>query len=78
MGTRGGMAVRHSFPADGEYKFSVQNLGVGKFIPGEKLAFLIDNETFELRDYVGVGLTSNNASDNDGSIDVTVPDASLM
>ena len=37
FGTRGGMAVRHSFPADGEYKFSVQNFGLGKFIPGEKL-----------------------------------------
>ena len=45
FGTRGGMVVRHSFPADGEYKFSVQNFGVGKFIPGEKLMFLIDNET---------------------------------
>ena len=44
FGTRGGMAVRHSFPSDGEYKFSVQNFGLGKFIPGEKLEFLIDNE----------------------------------
>jgi hypothetical protein len=44
FGTRGGMAVRHTFAADGEYKFSVQNLGIGKFIPGEKLEFLIDNE----------------------------------
>ena len=52
------MAVRHSFPADGEYKFSVQNFGLGKFIPGEKLEFLIDNEVVEMRDYVGVGLTA--------------------
>src|SRR5580693_4939074 len=37
LGTRGGMAVHYSFPSDGEYKFSVQNLGIGKFIPGEKL-----------------------------------------
>ena len=73
FGTRGGMAVRHSFPSDGEYKFSVQNFGLGKFIPGEKLEFLIDNELVEMRDYAGVGLTSANASDNDGSIDVTVP-----
>jgi len=73
FGTRGGMAVRHSFPADGEYKFSVQNFGLGKFIPGERLEFLIDNETVELRDYVGVGLTAANAADHDGSIDVTVP-----
>jgi mono/diheme cytochrome c family protein len=73
FGTRGGMAVRHSFPSDGEYKFSVQNFGLGKFTPGEKLEFLIDNEPVEIRDYVGVGLSSNNSSDNDGSIDVTIP-----
>ena len=73
FGTRGGMAVRHSFPSDGEYKFSAQNFGLGKFIPGEQLEFLIDNETVEIRDYAGVGLSSNNSSDNDGSIDVTVP-----
>jgi hypothetical protein len=73
FGTRGGMAVRHSFPADGEYKFSVQNFGLGKFIPGEQLEFLIDNETVAIRDYTGVGLTAANSSSNDGSIDVTVP-----
>ena len=73
FGTRGGMAVRHSFPSDGEYKFSVTNFGLGKFTPGEKLEFLIDNEAVALRDYVGVGLSSNNSSDNDGSIDITVP-----
>ena len=73
FGTRGGMAVRHSFPADGEYKFSVQNFGLGKFIPGEKLEFLIDNETVAMKDYIGVGLVAANAADHDGSIDVTVP-----
>ncbi len=67
------MAVRHSFPSDGEYKFSVQNFGLGRFIPGEKLEFLIDNETVEIRDYTGVGLTAANAADHDGSIDVTIP-----
>ena len=56
FGTRGGMAVRHTFPSDGEYRFSVQNLGIGKFIPGEKLVFLIDNQMVETRDYKGVGL----------------------
>jgi hypothetical protein len=73
FGTRGGVAVRHIFPADGEYKFSVQNFGLGKFIPGERLEFLIDDETVEIRDYTGVGLTAANAADHDGSIDVTVP-----
>ena len=73
FGTRGGMAVRHTFAADGEYKFSVQNLGIGKFIPGEKLEFLIDNELVATRDYAGVGLSANNSSDRDGSIDLSLP-----
>src|SRR5262249_28040921 len=37
FGTRGGMLVHHNFPADGEYKFSIQNFGIGSFIPGEQL-----------------------------------------
>ncbi len=72
FGTRGGMAVRHTFPSDGEYKFSVQNLGIGRFIPGEKLEFLIDNELVAMRDYKGVGLSANNSSYHDGSIDVSL------
>ncbi len=73
FGTRGGMAVRHTFPSDGEYRFSVQNLGIGKFIPDEKLEFLIDNDLVAMRDYKGVGLSANNSSDRDGSIDVSLP-----
>jgi hypothetical protein len=44
FGTRGGIVARHIFPADGEYKFSIQNFGVGSFIPGEQLALIIDGE----------------------------------
>jgi len=73
LGTRGGMAIRHVFPSNGEYSFTIQNLGVGKFIPGEKLALFIDNELVETRDYKGVGLSANNSSDNDGLIEITVP-----
>src|SRR5262249_52450407 len=40
FGTRGGIVARHIFPADGEYKFSIQNFGVGSFIPGERLALI--------------------------------------
>src|SRR6185312_7868288 len=58
FGTRGGMAVRHTFPSDGQYKFTVQNLGIGRFIPGEKLEFLIDNQMVAMRDYKGVGLSA--------------------
>ncbi|MEO5924175.1 MAG: DUF1592 domain-containing protein [Bryobacteraceae bacterium] len=73
LGTRGGMAVRHLFPSNGEYKFTVQNFGLGKFIPGEKLQFFIDNELVEAREYKGVGLAAANSSDNDGTIEVIVP-----
>ncbi|HEY7390650.1 MAG TPA: DUF1592 domain-containing protein [Bryobacteraceae bacterium] len=73
FGTRGGMAVHHTFPSDGEYHFSVQNLGIGKFIPGEKLEFLIDNQMVAERDYKGVGLTANNSATGDGEIDVSLP-----
>ena len=44
FGTRGGIVARHTFPADGEYKFSIQNFGIGSFIPGEQLALIIDGE----------------------------------
>jgi len=73
LGTRGGMAIRHVFPSNGEYKFSIANFGLGKFIPNEKLALFIDNELVETRDYRGVGLSAANSSDNDGSIEVTIP-----
>jgi len=71
FGTRGGMAVRYVFPADGDYKFTVQNFGLGKFIPNEKLHFLIDNETVAVRDYKGVGLVAANSADHDGEIELT-------
>ena len=55
FGTRGGMLVRHNFPADGEYKFSIQNFGIGSFIPGEQLELIIDGERAHLFKYQGVG-----------------------
>ncbi len=48
LGTRGGMAVPHVFPSNGEYTFQIQNLGVGKFIPDEQLAIFIDGELVAL------------------------------
>jgi mono/diheme cytochrome c family protein len=73
FGTRGGMAVRHTFPSDGEYKFSIHNLGIGKFIPGEKLEFLLDNQLAVMHDYTGVGLSANNSATDDGEIEVSFP-----
>jgi hypothetical protein len=73
LGTRGGMLVKHNFPADGEYKFSIQNFGVGTYWPGEKVEFLVDGELAKIVDYVGVGLSQGMQGENDGSIDVVVP-----
>jgi Protein of unknown function (DUF1592)/Protein of unknown function (DUF1588)/Protein of unknown function (DUF1587)/Protein of unknown function (DUF1585)/Protein of unknown function (DUF1595) len=72
FGTRGGMMVRHSFPADGDYKFSIQNFGLGKYVPGEQLELLIDGERVHLFPYVGIGL-SQGMGETDGSLEVTVP-----
>ncbi|HET9358677.1 MAG TPA: DUF1592 domain-containing protein, partial [Vicinamibacterales bacterium] len=73
FGTRGGIVARHDFPADGEYKFSIQNFGIGSFIPGEQLALIIDGERAHVWPYRGVGLAVGMTSDTDGTLEVTVP-----
>jgi hypothetical protein len=74
FGTRGGMLVHHNFPADGEYKFSIQNFGIGSFIPGEQLEVTIDGERAHLFKYQGVGLSQGMAGDSgDGILEVTIP-----
>jgi hypothetical protein len=73
FGTRGGMLVHHDFPADGEYKFSIQNFGIGSYIPGEQLELIIDGERAHLFKYQGVGLSQGMSGEGDGSLDVTVP-----
>jgi len=73
FGTRGGMLVRHNFPADGEYKFSIQNFGLGKYVPGEQLELLLDGERVHAFDYVGVGLSQGMQGEGDGALELTVP-----
>src|SRR5262245_28113528 len=73
FGTRGGIVARHDFPADGEYKFSIQNFGVGSFIPNEQLALVIDGERAHVWPYRGVGLAVGMTADTDGTLEVTVP-----
>jgi len=73
LGTRGGIKARHDFPADGEYKFEIQNFGIGSFIPGEQLEVLIDGERAHLFAYRGVGLSVGMTSDGDGTLTVVVP-----
>jgi hypothetical protein len=68
------MLVRHNFPADGEYKFSIQNFGIGSFIPGERLELVIDGERAHLFKYEGIGTSQGMAGDaGDGVLEVTVP-----
>ena len=74
FGTRGGMMVRHDFPADGEYKFAIQNFGIGSFIPGEQLELLVDGERAHLFKYQGVGLSQGMAGDQgDGILEISIP-----
>jgi hypothetical protein len=73
FGTRGGIVARHDFPADGEYKFSIQNFGIGSFIPGEQLALIIDGERAHVWNYRGVGVAVGMTADSDGTLEVTVP-----
>jgi len=71
--TRGGLVIEHTFPTDGEYRFSIQNFGVGSFHPGEKLELSIDGERVQLWDYVNMGLVEGMGGDDDGSLEVTLP-----
>jgi mono/diheme cytochrome c family protein len=73
FGTRGGIVARHDFPADGEYTFSIQNFGIGSFVPGEQLALIIDGERAHVWPYRGVGLAVGMTADSDGTLEVTVP-----
>jgi mono/diheme cytochrome c family protein len=74
LGTRGGMMIRHDFPADGEYKFAIQNFGIGSFIPGEQLELVIDGERAHVFKYQGVGTSQGMAGDaGDGVLEVTIP-----
>ncbi len=73
LGTRGGMIAHHDFPADGEYKFSIQNFGIGSYIPGEQLELIIDGERAHVFKYQGVGLSQGMSGEGDGSLDVTIP-----
>src|SRR5262245_10475490 len=73
FGTRGGILARHDFPADGEYKFSIQNFGIGSFIPNEQLALIIDGERAHVWPYRGVGANVGMTADADGTLEVTVP-----
>ncbi|HVZ22325.1 MAG TPA: DUF1592 domain-containing protein [Vicinamibacterales bacterium] len=73
LGTRGGLVVRHTFPADGEYKFSIQNFGIGSFVPGEELEIVIDGVRARLFPYEGMGVNAGMTAERDGTLEATIP-----
>ena len=73
FGTRGGIVARHDFPADGEYTFSIQNYGIGSFVPNEQLALIIDGERAHVWPYRGVGMSVGMTAEGDGTLEVAVP-----
>ncbi len=73
FGTRGGTQVRHVFPADGEYKFTVRNLGVGTYIPGEQLELSIDGQRVHVWIYTDMGTAGGMNSAGDGQLEITIP-----
>ena len=73
FGTRGGMVVEHVFPADGDYTFTIRNLGVGIYIPGEVLELNVDGERVHSWVYTEMGLSVGMDSERDGELTVTVP-----
>ena len=73
LGTRGGMVVRHVFPGDGDYTFTIRNLGVGTYIPGEQLELYIDGERVHGWRYTGMGAFRGMDAARDGHLEVTLP-----
>src|SRR5580700_10773363 len=59
FGTRGGMIVKHEFPADGEYAIKITPISKGNMgdtspfgeITGEKMEFLLDGQRVKLFDW---------------------------
>ena len=73
FGTRGGMLVRHTFPADGEYNISIDGANTGTFIAGEQLEVSINGERVQLFDYDKNQITSNRNGRPEQHAEVRVP-----
>jgi cytochrome c551/c552 len=79
FGTRGGMLVKHEFPADGEYGFKVFPINKGLMdnnqafgeIRGEKLELLVDGERVKLYDWDRE--VARGAAIHAGTMEVRVP-----
>lgn len=71
FGTRGGMKITHTFPADGDYNFMIKNHRVGTFIPGEQLELSIDGERLHLWEYSNLG--RGRGEGGEGDLSVVIP-----
>ena len=71
FGTRGGMKITHTFPADGDYNFMIKNHRVGTFIPGEQLELSIDGERVHLWEYSNLG--RGRGEGGEGDISIVIP-----
>ena len=77
FGTRGGMIVKHEFPADGEYSIKITPISKGNMgdtspfgeISGEKLEFLLDGQRIKLFDW------DKERAREDGTFNVKFPAA---
>ncbi len=72
FGTRGGMLIRHTFPADGEYQFSIKSLRNGPFVADEKVEVSIDGERVHVFDYNDYK-TANSIYQGTDALRLTVP-----
>jgi mono/diheme cytochrome c family protein len=81
FGTRGGMLIKHEFPADGEYAFKVTtvkrgNMGNGRAfgdVAGEKLEILLDGERVGLFDWDKEMATNRGSFYEPGTVDLKIP-----
>jgi mono/diheme cytochrome c family protein len=70
FGTRGGMVVDHVFPADGEYRFSIQDYVIGPYIGDEQLELGVDGEKVKLFDWNDLQVQPDS---DGGQVQITVP-----
>ena len=78
FGTRGGMLIRHTFPADGDYVFKIFPINKGLMdnnaafgdIPGEKMELIVDGERIKLYDWDSE--VARGAAIHNGTADVHV------
>jgi hypothetical protein len=70
FGTRGGMVVDHVFPANGEYRFSIQDYVIGPYIGDEQLELGVDGVRVKLFEWNELQVLPDSEG---GQVQVIVP-----